>query len=65
MLITYEEDPDRLYFNDNIIDTIKFYCFNDADDLIKWSKSRPSAEINIVEKEGDSEIVFIVPTPNI
>jgi len=66
MQITCKEDPDRLYFSDNIIDIIKFYyCFNDAGDLIKWSRSRPSAEINIVEKEGDSEIVFIVPTPDI
>lgn len=62
--MTCKEDPDRLYFSDNINDIIKFYyCFNDAGDLIKWS--RPWAEINIVEKEGDSEIVFIVPTPDI
>ena len=66
MQMTCKEDPDRLYFSDDINDIIKFYyCFNDAGDLIKWSRSRPSAEINIVEKEGDSEIVFIVPTPDI
>lgn len=58
-----KEDPDDLYTSDNINDIIKFYyCFNDVNELIKWSRSRPSAEINIVEKEGDSEIVFVVPT---
>jgi len=66
MQMTCKEDPDRLYFSDNINDIIKFYyCFNDTDELIKWSRSLPSAEINIIEKEGDSEIVFIIPTPDI
>lgn len=66
MQMACKEDPDKLYFSDNINDIIKFYyCFNDASELIKWSRSRPSAEINIVEKEGDSEVIFIVPTPDI
>lgn len=39
MQMTCKEDPDRLYFSDNINDIIKFYyCFNDAGDLIKWSR---------------------------
>ncbi|WP_187287679.1 hypothetical protein [Saccharolobus islandicus] len=38
MQIACKEDPDRLYFSDNIDDIIKFYyCFNDTSDLIKWS----------------------------
>ncbi|BFI73650.1 hypothetical protein YN1_6370 [Nanoarchaeota archaeon] len=60
-----KEDPDKLYYSDKVEDIIKFYyCFDSIEELIEWMKSRPSAPINIVEKEGNSDIVFVIPTPN-
>lgn len=61
-----EEELDNLYFSKNVNDIIKFYhCFSDIKDMIKWARSRPTPKINIYEREGNSEILFVIPTPNV
>ena len=65
-MLTCNKDPDDLYYSEKLEDIIKFYyCFDDEDELIRWMKNRPSAEINVYEKEGNSEVIFVVPTANI
>lgn len=64
MRLDCKEDVDTLYTSNNINDIIRFYyCFDDVEELLKWSRSRPSAYINVSESEGNSDIVFVIPTP--
>ena len=66
MQVNCKEDMDNLYASNDINDIIRFYyCFDEVEELIKWSRSRPSADINVIEIGGNSDIVFIIPTPDV
>lgn len=57
---------DELYYSNNIRDIVNFYdCFDNMEDLIGWMQSRPSADIKVHELNGNHEIIFVIPTPDI
>ncbi|MEM3192190.1 MAG: hypothetical protein QW292_08910 [Candidatus Parvarchaeota archaeon] len=54
---------DRLFTSENPNDILKFYdTFSNRDELIKWMKERPKGRAEIIEVEGDKEIIVVIPT---
>ncbi|MEM3860457.1 MAG: hypothetical protein QW478_13865, partial [Candidatus Micrarchaeaceae archaeon] len=54
---------DRLFASDNPNDILKFYdTFSNRDELIQWMKERPKGTAEIIEVEGDKEIIVVIPT---
>ncbi|MEM3192917.1 MAG: hypothetical protein QW292_12705 [Candidatus Parvarchaeota archaeon] len=54
---------DRLFTSDNADDILKFYdTFSNRDELIQWMKERPKGRAEIIEVEGDKEIIVVIPT---
>ena len=59
------DELNKLFTSKNVDDVIKFYDhFDNAEQLIEWMKSRPSAPMKIYEVEGDKDIVIVIPTAN-
>lgn len=56
---------DRLFISKNPKDVLDFYeHFNNVEQLINWMRNRPTAKINIIECDGDTDIVVVVLTAN-
>ncbi|MEM3844516.1 MAG: hypothetical protein QXU98_02240 [Candidatus Parvarchaeota archaeon] len=54
---------DRLFMSENPNDILKFYdTFSNRDELIQWMKERPKGRAEIIEVEGDKEIIVVIPT---
>ncbi|MEM3192282.1 MAG: hypothetical protein QW292_09370 [Candidatus Parvarchaeota archaeon] len=54
---------DRLFTSENPNDILKFYdTFSNRDELIQWMKERPKGRAEIIEVEGDKEIIVVIPT---
>ncbi|MEM4091122.1 MAG: hypothetical protein QXQ46_10375 [Thermoplasmatales archaeon] len=54
---------DKLFTSENPNDTLKFYdTFSNRDELIQWMKERPKGRAEIIEVEGDKEIIVVIPT---
>ncbi|MEM3828976.1 MAG: hypothetical protein QXP36_07175 [Conexivisphaerales archaeon] len=54
---------DRLYTSENPNDILKFYdTFSNRDELIQWMKERPKGRAEIIEVEGDKEVIVVIPT---
>ncbi|MEM3830244.1 MAG: hypothetical protein QXP36_13680 [Conexivisphaerales archaeon] len=54
---------DRLFTSENPNDILKFYdTFSNRDELIQWMKERPKGRAEIIEVEGDREIIVVIPT---
>ncbi|MEM3490209.1 MAG: hypothetical protein QXO75_11230, partial [Nitrososphaerota archaeon] len=54
---------DRLFTSENPNDILKFYdTFSSRDELIQWMKERPKGRAEIIEVEGDKEIIVVIPT---
>jgi hypothetical protein len=54
-----------LFTSKNPVDVLKFYKnFNNIEQLINWMRNRPAAKINIIERNGDTDIVVVVLTAN-
>ncbi|MEM3193000.1 MAG: hypothetical protein QXU98_01460 [Candidatus Parvarchaeota archaeon] len=54
---------DRLFTSDNADDIMKFYdAFSNRDELIQWMKERPKGRAEIIEVEGNKEIIVVIPT---
>jgi len=51
------------FTSNNPEDIIKFYSFfRDRDSLIKWMKERPKGHYDIIEVEGNKDIIVVIPT---
>ncbi|MFP3257760.1 MAG: hypothetical protein RXO36_08165, partial [Candidatus Nanopusillus acidilobi] len=51
------------FTSNNPEDIIKFYSFfRDRDSLIKWMKDRPKGHYDIIEVEGNKDIIVVIPT---
>ncbi|MEM4068155.1 MAG: hypothetical protein QXV17_14990 [Candidatus Micrarchaeaceae archaeon] len=54
---------DRLFTSENSNDILKFYdTFSSREELIQWMKERPKGRAEIIEVEGDKEIIVVIPT---
>ncbi|MEM3192705.1 MAG: hypothetical protein QW292_11625 [Candidatus Parvarchaeota archaeon] len=54
---------DKLFTSENPNDILKFYdTFSNRDELIQWMKERPKGRAEIIEVEGDKEIIVVIPT---
>lgn len=56
---------DKLYYSHDPKEILTFYhTFNNVEELVQWLKNRPDADKSIYEIQGNTEIVFVVPTAN-
>ncbi|MEM0133941.1 MAG: hypothetical protein QXU18_01755 [Thermoplasmatales archaeon] len=54
---------DRLFTSENPNDILKLYdTFSNRDELIQWMKERPKGRAEIIEVEGDKEIIVVITT---
>ncbi|MEM3829781.1 MAG: hypothetical protein QXP36_11285 [Conexivisphaerales archaeon] len=54
---------DRLFTSENPNDILKFYnTFSSRNELIQWMEERPKGRAEIIEVEGDKEIIVVIPT---
>ncbi|MGC8725978.1 MAG: hypothetical protein ACP5RS_05330, partial [Thermoplasmata archaeon] len=52
-----------LFTSNNPKDILKFYSlFEDSESLINWMKERPWGYHNIIEVQGNKEIIVVIPT---
>ncbi|QGA68900.1 hypothetical protein [Sulfolobus sp. E11-6] len=62
----YNSDFEELYYSNDYEKILSFYYkFEDVEDIVEWLKNRPEAERKIYEFEGDSEVVFVIPTSDV
>lgn len=62
-----EMDLDELFFSRDLSSIYKFFdAFQNAEQLVKWMKERPKANVNIeVEKGNHEDIVVVIPTADV
>ncbi|ABP95241.1 MULTISPECIES: hypothetical protein [Metallosphaera] len=61
--VTITEEIERL-FRGSPEDVKTIYSRFSREDIIKWMRERPSADMRFVEVEGDKEVIVVVPTAN-
>ena len=60
-----ETDLDLLFNGNTVSKVMQFYdYFSEAEELMKWVRSRPVGKAEIYEVEGENEIVVVIPTKN-
>lgn len=51
------------FISDETAEIIKFYNgFENRDQLVQWMKERPKGIANIIEVDGDKEVIVVIPT---
>jgi len=55
-----------LFISDKIEDILEFYSlFDSREELIRWMKERPKGLSNIIEVEGNKDIIVVIPTADV
>ena len=54
------------FTSDMVWEVLKFYDhFHSDEELISWMRSRPSGRADVVDIDGNSDIIVIIPTANV
>jgi len=60
--MTFRDEIEKLYISDKLDDIYKIYERFSKEEIIDWMRNRPKAKMDILEVEGDKEVVVIIPT---